>query len=63
MNLRINVFGFEVASIELETPEPTVVEEVETVAETLITKVMQNKTVGKLIGRISTVWVATGMQR
>lgn len=63
MNLRVKVFGWEAFTIELDAPQPTVKEAVEQQAETLLMKVMANPTVGKIIGRVSTAWVATGMKR
>lgn len=53
MNLSFKLFGFEVAKIELTTPEPVVVAEVERNGRKLL---------GKAIGRVSTAWVATGMK-
>lgn len=67
MNLRFNLFGIEIASIQLDTPQSEVIEvietEIETRAEKIIRKIMENPKVGKVIGTVSTMWVYTGMQR
>lgn len=56
MKLSLNVFGVEVANLELDLgdQDDSMVEEIERRGTRLL---------GRVIGRISTAWVATGMRR
>lgn len=62
MRLRFNIFGLEVWSLELDPPHETATA-VEQTAERLLEKAARSRTLGRVIGRISTAWVATGMRR
>lgn len=54
MTLRFNIFGFEVAKIDLTFDQGD--------APILGQEKPARKALGKAIGRISTAWVATGMR-
>lgn len=59
MKLQFKILGFEICSLTLDSEQSDVIASRPVVTET---EKRARKAVGKVIGRISTAWVATGMR-